>query len=424
MPDPGANYDTGEVLPLKWQVDPRTGKRVAGTWPQLAMPGVLSGLLVTARLPGDVLTGRSTIEDPDTLQRIVDAGWNLAQGGLGVSSGVERDVGGGALGMFLGRRAQGAPTGRLGRAMTLENRVVSEGLNRGESIERLAPASRDATWETHGWFRGADGEWKWEEPDTGARLKPGSLNGEGNNLHTPYRERDPDGAWIPWQRKLPDVLDHLRLYDRYPFLKNIKIRPTAMEDFSSRGAYAPDTKTIYLGGGDPYQLTSTLLHEVQHAIQHHEGWGFGGSPAQFLPQDPLWHSQDRATRNAYVDASSALLDKGANVAGIRRSLEGSGTDWDLTSLREAREHRPEFDNYVRALNARRPYELEHNRAYDLYRALSGEAEAFSTQHRFENGYGQAPWRDEGFPPFEDQSVTMAPQWEFSPVEHDPFAGKP
>lgn len=72
--------------------------------------------------------------------------------------------------------------------------------------------------------------------------------------------------------KLEGVLDHPDLYAQYPELKNLPVTHLDMSEQGWHGAYSPKTKRMYLdtSGKDKYPL-STVLHEVQHAIQDIEG---------------------------------------------------------------------------------------------------------------------------------------------------------
>lgn len=72
--------------------------------------------------------------------------------------------------------------------------------------------------------------------------------------------------------KLEGVLDHPDLYAQYPQLRNLPVTHLDMSEQGWHGAYSPKTKRMYLdtSGADRYPL-STVLHEVQHAIQDIEG---------------------------------------------------------------------------------------------------------------------------------------------------------
>ena len=76
--------------------------------------------------------------------------------------------------------------------------------------------------------------------------------------------------------RLSAVLDHPKLFAAYPDLANIPV--TFVDGVDYRGAYYPTSDKIRIAtSGDVQQMLSTLLHEIQHAIQHREGFATGGN---------------------------------------------------------------------------------------------------------------------------------------------------
>ena len=86
--------------------------------------------------------------------------------------------------------------------------------------------------------------------------------------------------------RLPSALQHNALEEAYPNLfNNLRIARETRPDI--RGAYEQEKKLVTTGGATNIGQTadeqvnvarSTLLHEIQHAIQQTENWGRGGSP--------------------------------------------------------------------------------------------------------------------------------------------------
>ena len=97
--------------------------------------------------------------------------------------------------------------------------------------------------------------------------------------------------------QLTDVIEHPELFEAYPFLENMPVQIS--DDLNARGAYRPSEKNIRILANRPAdEMKSTLLHEVQHAVQDHEGFlGQGSTPTPiFLGGDGL--SQVQALRYA------------------------------------------------------------------------------------------------------------------------------
>ncbi len=81
---------------------------------------------------------------------------------------------------------------------------------------------------------------------------------------------------------LPSALQHEQLADAYPNLfYNLSV---AKEPYGTgaRGRFLSSERKVTTGGSGTMtnvdQARSTLLHEIQHAIQEKENWGRGGSP--------------------------------------------------------------------------------------------------------------------------------------------------
>lgn len=78
---------------------------------------------------------------------------------------------------------------------------------------------------------------------------------------------------------LGNVFEHPELLQAYPDLAKIKVGKETSGNY--RGMFNPEENTITTGGGvigGPNQARSTMLHELQHAIQETEGMAKGGNP--------------------------------------------------------------------------------------------------------------------------------------------------
>lgn len=122
--------------------------------------------------------------------------------------------------------------------------------------------------------RGLDKNWRQEIPDTGAVL-------DMSKLPSRYEQ-----IMQPQQARLMNVFKHDALEEAYPNLvNNLKIARENRPDI--RGSYDQEKKLVTTGGAaypghsaeqQAHITRSTLLHEIQHAIQQTENWGRGGSP--------------------------------------------------------------------------------------------------------------------------------------------------
>jgi hypothetical protein len=127
-----------------------------------------------------------------------------------------------------------------------------------------------------GWHKGADGKWRFEISDNDMRWKKSFDN-------------IPESGFLKEDEKpfpLSSVMDHPKLFEAYPFLKQISV-VKKQPGFKALGWFSEEDMQI---GISPYSPDprSTLLHEIQHAIQMYEGFSKGGGALtawQNLPSD-------------------------------------------------------------------------------------------------------------------------------------------
>ncbi len=146
----------------------------------------------------------------------------------------------GALGVFGGRLARTANHRKLLDAMQLE----------------LNGIPREHIWNETGWFRGADDQWRFEIPDSAAKVNPGVSGDVG---------------------RLEKVLEHPALYEAYPQLRDATVDVTR----GGGGQYSGwnGHPEIQLGEQSMHN-PEVALHETQHAIQDIEGFAKGGAPKE------------------------------------------------------------------------------------------------------------------------------------------------
>jgi Large polyvalent protein associated domain 23 len=207
---------------------PTTG--IGGEIPFLARH-IRDQLLSGPRAMGRVARGEL---DPTSREGVGEA-LNIAMGTMGASVPFAPK---GSLGVFGGKLAATADKRKLLDAMQLE----------------LNGVPREHIWNETGWFKGTDGEWRFEIPDTGAKVIPGMAGEVG---------------------RLEKVLEHPELYKAYPQLRDATVDITA-----GRGGEYSGWKgrpEIQLGE-DAMHNPELALHETQHAIQDIEGFAKGGVP--------------------------------------------------------------------------------------------------------------------------------------------------
>lgn len=174
-----------------------------------------------------------------------------------------------------------------------------------------------------GWFKGLDGKMRFEIDDSKMKVYPnGDL--EFRKAHPEYAELQElkekqskselteeelvrlnklDDIWEnefnrlneqlrKGNLKLSDIIEHDKLFDNYPELKDIDIKIDSLED-GYRGVHNQNEKSITINEKlleeDTSILKKTLIHEIQHAIQSIEEFTNGSSEKYW--QDKLDNGQ-------------------------------------------------------------------------------------------------------------------------------------
>ena len=214
-------------------------------------------------------------------------------------------------GIFRGQRgSSGVPEGKALAAGKNAKTADSRTLSQAEQMER-AGATNEEIRQATGWYKGRDGQWRFEIDDSGASFNP--------RADARFRREHPDYAryqelmgklldgWLDqsefselreldtiWKTKaaeiaysaqngeatLGDVMEHDALYAAYPDIAETKVVFGETKE-GVRGVFNPKTNTITLSENlknDPDRLILTMLHEVQHRIQEKEGFTGGSSP--------------------------------------------------------------------------------------------------------------------------------------------------
>lgn len=190
----------------------------------------------------------------------------------------------------------------------------------GEFLEKMrVPANKIKEWV--GIERGAEGHWRTEISDDAAVL--GKLRSprlvsndydphllkEGEKFHPDMGghwedvevEKEPGqfvqiplrwvpgggGQWVSSSQRLGDVLQHSRLYEKYPEAADIKIRLEPQEHMDAGGHRAyfdSSNNTIAVSQGlTADERLRSVLHEIQHWVQDKEGFPMD-HPSFFQPE--------------------------------------------------------------------------------------------------------------------------------------------
>jgi len=225
---------------------------------------------------------------------------------LGSAASIARTAGDGGtvLGIMAGRNAKDGGK-KLDQFLAARDRGLDD---------------RDNYAETQGYIEPSDGAFRFEIDTSNARLKEGLF--EESSVSTfegePYQRlnisefRKKEGR-VP---KLDEVFDFKELFEQYPELRSIDVEivPAMSSIGGTKAAFDPVNNLIYLGSAPSKEMISNILHEVQHAVQHIEGFTPGSNTARYLPEGfskklVALDSDISKSSQALLDSKSGLLKK-------------------------------------------------------------------------------------------------------------------
>ena len=294
----------------------------------------------------------------------------------GVNPNVETDLPQDPELMFIGEKGATALDKAQEATTRLDNLSVAREM---EKAEKDAKSIKMAT----GWERGADGKWRYEVMD--AKLKE-TLTIEG-------KEHKRDEVEMLWRSgKLADHVDNPALFDAYPELAEVRIdTDTMVGDNVSNGEYNSRTKTIKIHASEPKDLQSILNHEIQHAIQHIEGFAKGGNSESGRLYEHM--TSNMAIKKLMSERNQ--LEKEFYESAVGQEVEREVDEWldehpDFND-EEAKKHEeylfgkyPEYKDFLSRLAQLPNLEKEIRKPktkYEAYRRLAGEVESRNVQKR-------------------------------------------
>ena len=195
-----------------------------------------------------------------------------------------------------------------------------QALAKAQRLEKAGTPER-AFWSDTGWLRGADKKWRFEIDDSLARFNPSRA--DGGIVENAIQNGTPGMNFGPTVGPgMNGNLYHPALFDAYgkdlPQNTFIGNKNTLFGD-GVQGAFDSATDSITLNAPvQPRDGRSTLLHELQHAVQQREGFAKGGAPSQFTQLPPDF----RLTAQQLISVDETAKKLGESVDDVARlSLE-------------------------------------------------------------------------------------------------------
>ena len=245
-----------------------------------------------------------------------------------------------------------------------------------EAMDRASKGEgRESIFSETGWYRGKDGEWRFEIDDSGSSIKnPFPTKGQlWGDIHASQLGQGKNVT-------VGGLLEHPELYAEYPELASMGVSVKRGAGASYRPKTSVDPAHIEIGEDVAMSDVRELIaHELNHAVQDIEGFDMGASPTDFFD-----------TVEDFVGEKAARLE-------TLRSLSGN----QLTP-QEKNELVQLWDMEERAIDEVDKYPFGRPDYY--YRRNLGEAESRLAEKRLDY-----PPEQRGFP-YEDLDVPEEELW--------------
>lgn len=277
-----------------------------------------------------------------------------------------------------------------------------------------------------GWERGADNKWRYEEedfeyiPKGNAReksllerepwhkelmsLSDKVYNGEklSNEEEVRFDELSKKETELKDSLKksdikfLDDYVSDNTLFKEYPELKQVKVE-FYDGSFFDGGSYSHHDMTIRINNNSPLDAKSILVHEVQHAIQHIEGFSRGGNSRTYRNYlNSIKEKRDAWSMVDEFEEKSKELGSDASQMDVYKAVRDEYTSLGMTFGDGIMPSRDAFDKgfnlwargydkegyedaYKEYQNLIEKFGLGESK--DRYHELSGEVEARNVQSR-------------------------------------------
>lgn len=158
--------------------------------------------------------------------------------------------------------------------------------------------------------------------------------------------------------QLQDILQHEGLWRQYPEFKKLRV---SFEDLgNAKGSFNDSTFTVSINKNmRPSEMRSTLLHEIQHAIQAREGFARGGSP--------------EGMRENFMQAVRQLDKKGGRLpSGIQDAYSRLSGEVEARDVQARMNMSPEQRKYIQ------PYSSQGIPVKDQIVRMEGNGSSMST----------------------------------------------
>ena len=246
-------------------------------------------------------------------------------------------------------------------------------------------------------------EWGKQISDVGVLIKQDALE----RLKTPIQKNINYGRQTPVENiTVGDLLDHPELFNAYPELKNIPAEKVSGMMFGTEAYYDPKSNIVGLKGLNQYMMdkvdkqlvdtTSSLLHELQHAVQTIERFPRGGNTTEFMKKSTERVEKElRKVDDTFATKASNLTKLTVTPNDLKNIVDFSqGRTRYLSDKQIDVFSNPDmvdiFQNYMKYQGLRNRIRAREKEVFSNYKSLAGEAQARATQKQYETGKMTVP----------------------------------
>lgn len=291
-----------------------------------------------------------------------------------------------------------------GTALRLNNLAIAGAM---ESSGKDAGAIKMAT----GWERGADRKWRYETADF--EYFPSGNRGCSRLLESQPWHKDFEslldrliaGETLPEAEQkrfeeltdlatglerqdalreriyLDDYVEDDGLFRAYPRLKQTRLEFLDLPSAADSGSYLPVENRIIINTSKADDTKSVLAHEIQHAIQHIEGFARGSSPEEFKgTAEEVILDIVRATNGRLLEGGGFDNTPDGIFAALNRETDYGGTILrDNSSSLDAVAGKYGYETIFDLVNDIGSFRS----SIQMYRSTAGEVEARNVQKRMD-----------------------------------------
>jgi len=225
--------------------------------------------------------------------------------------------------------------------------VQDTGLKAAKLLQKTNPELHAfEVWKETGWWKDGQGKWRFYIPDNESTVNHNIISDARVKMAKDLAPGESGSQTV----RLGSLLNHEKLFEHYPFLKDRAVKlhfhkdangelkvigGATRGDLDERGIINMKSALI-----DPDKTHETLLHEVQHAVQRFEGLSAGANGTEWsrLANDMIKYQEPQKAHDFIIENMDELLDEALDEDAyngfIDKYMREQGLDPDKMTLEQ------------------------------------------------------------------------------------------